>query len=244
MFGRVFVAALCLDAASAAAQERGRSGIAGEVRDSAGRPIGGTDVTVGEAALRVRSDSAGRFWLGGLTPGVHMVYARRIGFLPVDTSIRVVADSAHPLLLVLARRPTILDTVVVTETCREAQGMLGFQCRQRAGQGVFLEVDSIDALDAGYRGTGDLFRERKGFRMEVSKSGVRYPVKRGGCLTTLINGRPNGGWAPWYLSEIVAVEIYDEPSKVPKQFEHWTWAGAEACSLVIYWTTMRGRRPP
>jgi hypothetical protein len=230
---------------------RAQSGaIAGVVRDSAGSPLVAADVTIRPADARTRTDSLGRFSFANLRPGEYAVRARFIGYSPVEVAARVVADSQTSVTFVLAARVVQLDTVVATAECHRFR-VEGFFCRQRAGKGLYLDIDDIDAANLGYPGVGDLFWGIEGYRVDTDAMGRRYPVATSGwrCLVTLINGRPatRANPAPPTLDYVVGAEIYTDPDDVPVEYQHYIWMPrqgrqpARRCSVVVYWTNVRGR---
>src|SRR5213592_1066820 len=66
-----------------------RAAIYGFVRDSTGAPVPLTRISVG-TQLTI-ADTTGQFRLDGLSDGKAMVLVRRLGFEPVDVSVRLVA---------------------------------------------------------------------------------------------------------------------------------------------------------
>ena len=61
-----------------------QSAIAGVVvDDSTGAPVPNVEVLLQAVSLRQTTDSAGRFVLGNLPPGLHLALVRKIGYRPV-----------------------------------------------------------------------------------------------------------------------------------------------------------------
>lgn len=71
--------------------------IRGTVRDSLGEALGYSVVALMPDDRRMLTDDAGRFVISGLAPGSYRLRARHLGFLPLDTTIMVGADSAPRL---------------------------------------------------------------------------------------------------------------------------------------------------
>jgi hypothetical protein len=237
-----------LGIASATVNAQGIGQLVGVVRDDAGRPIPGAVVWVPAANLQARTDGTGRFRLAGLAVANHTVRARRLGYDPADTTLQVREGAPREVVLVLTPRSVVTDTVVVLGEC-PARNFAGFACRKRTGVGVFLDERVIDSLDAGHRGTGDLFRGQPAFRVLVNPSGVRFPVATGGwnCIAQLVNGLPASAVNPMprYLSDIVGAEIYERADDVPKPYQRYVWnfdarrRQTVPCAVVVYWTSRR-----
>jgi hypothetical protein len=238
-------AAPCLASAELSGQGTGQA--AGVVRDDAGRPIAGAVVWVPAVGQQSRTDSAGRFVLRGLGLGDQIVRARRLRYDPAETTVHVPEGAPREVVLVLTPR-SVLDTVAVLGEC-PARNFAGFACRRRMGAGVFLDETAIDSLDAGHRGTGDLFREQEGFRVLASPSGVRFPVATGGgkCIAQLVNGLPASAVNPMprYLSDVIGAEIYERADDVPKPYQRYVWnydarlRQNVPCAVAVYWTSRR-----
>jgi hypothetical protein len=85
--------------------------------------------------------------LRNVTPGVHMLTVRRMGFAPQFVGVDVLAEDEWKLTLVLSQTPT-LEPVKITA---EASGLksLGFNRRRQAfGQATFLTSDDLWQMNA------------------------------------------------------------------------------------------------
>jgi hypothetical protein len=119
----------------------------------------------------------------------------------------------------------------------------------RVGRGTFFDYTDIDDLDL--YDTADLFQTVAGFAVDVrpTKTGPRrMPIGRR-CINTLLDGVP-ARWndVPSEPADIMAVEIYELPKDIPREYNKYTW-GKEQCSLIVYWTVnfsrpMRGVKLP
>ena len=230
--------------------------ITGVVRDTGSRPVPGADIIVRPGDRRTRTDSAGRFTVGGLAADDYAVRARRLGYAPTAREVSLRRGGRADITLVFERAMPMLDTIVVTGTgtCSE-HSLDGFVCRRRTARGVFLDYTEIDDRNARY--TADLFRDMKGFR-EVVRPSRFGPVRAiqahppWGCITTLVDGRPMTGATPIpeLPRDLVALEVYAAADSVPAEFQRHTWPGDGAtrsgrgrCSLIVYWT-FRARQKP
>jgi hypothetical protein len=229
--------------------------ITGTVRDSASRPVANADVVARPGSHRTRSDSAGHFVLTGLGDDTYKVVARKLGYAPADWDVKL-SNSGHvDIQLVLDHRLPMLDTMVVTagRTC-SSYSLDGFVCRRRSGGGTFLDYTDIDDKEALY--TADIFRDEKGFRVDVRST--RYgPIRVAatavpwGCITSLVDGRPvsAANAIPEFPWDLLAMEIYAKADSVPKEYQRYTWPEggnlirSGRCSVVVYWT-LRARTKP
>lgn len=115
------------------------------LEDSARHPVAGARLAVPKLGLVAGADSAGRFALGGLTAGVHIVVTSALGFRPDTTTIDVAAGEAMVQDVTLARMVTPLEQVHVTApAARYGRGkMVEFEERRAAGIGHFLDRELL-----------------------------------------------------------------------------------------------------
>jgi len=223
--------------------------ITGIVRDTAKRPVANVEVTARPGAHRSRTDSAGRFTIGGLEAGRYVVVARKLGYAPVTWEVNLGLDGRVDVQLSFDRTLPQLDTVVVSAdgSCSR-RSVDGFVCRRRSAgsRGVFMDYNDIDDKAPIY--TADLLNDIDAFRVDTrsSPSGtirVASPARRGGCLTSVIDGRRVSlteliPQRPW---DLVAIEIYAQPDSVPEEYREFTarttTSQMRQCSVVVYWTT-------
>lgn len=233
--GVVLALAMCATAAHRTVAQS-RATITGIVRDSAARPMANADVVVIPGARRARTDSTGRFTMAGLDAGKYTVRARHMGFIPTEWTVDLSRSGHAEVALVLGTTLPPLDTVFVTAGRSCPPKLEGFGCRRAAGKGVFFDYTDID--DARVIYTADLFRFVDGFGVDVYSTGTGPKRVPGGkrCINTLLNGTPAGpSSVPEDPFDIMAIEIYQSPKDIPKEFSRYTW-GKEQCSLIAYWT--------
>lgn len=246
------VALLLATAGSLRAQGNGGT-ITGVVRDTAGAPVAGAEVSV-RGSARARTDSAGRFVLSGLGSDKYTVYARKLGFAPTSFDVSLGKNGHVDIKLQFDRRMPMLDTVLVrgTRECSELS-LDGFTCRRASEHGVFFDYTDIDEKEPVF--VADIFRGVPGFRIETrsTRDGpMRIPVVANGfgCINSLVDGRPASGARriPESPYDLLAVEIYAKPDSVPKEYQRYTWpAGSVArsgrCAVVVYWTLLAKLEP-
>lgn len=228
--------------------------ITGVVRDTAGAPVAGADVSIRGSSTRTRTDSAGHFLLSGLGSDKYTVVARKLGYAPTSFDVSLGKNGHVDIKLEFERRMPMLDTVVVQgkRSCSE-WSLDGFTCRRHSANGVFLDYTDIDAKDPIY--TADIFQDVPGFRIETraTREGpLRVPVMANGfgCITSLVDGRPANPARriPESPYDLLAVEIYAKPDSVPTEYQRYTWpAGGVTrtgrCAVVVYWTLLAKQQP-
>jgi len=97
--------------------------------------------------------------------------------------------------------------------------------------------------------TADIFRDIKGFRVDVRSTRyglVRIPVTTfpSGCITSLVDGYPASPARPVPESpyDLIAVEAYARADSVPREYQRYTWPSrgdvtrSGRCSVIAYWT--------
>jgi len=230
-------------AATAAAQQGAT--ITGSVRDSASRPVVGADVIALPGSHRARTDSAGKFTIGGMDGGRYTVRARKLGFAPTETSVDISDNGRLNVVLTLDQRMPQLDTVIVRAdgSCPD-RTLDAFACHKRFGKGLYLDYTEIDEKDPIY--AADIFRDIPGFRVDVrsTRNGpVRVAVPSNfHCLVSLVDGRTvsPGNPIPTSPIDVIALEVYQTPDSVPKEYERYIWPNTGLatgrCMLVVYWT--------
>ncbi|MEO8621784.1 MAG: SusC/RagA family TonB-linked outer membrane protein [bacterium] len=241
---------------SAAGAQTGR--ITGQITDiERGRPLEGVAVTVvgeGNRTLAgARSDAAGRYTLGAVTPGSLQLRARILGYAPKDQAVTVAAGQTVTADFALSQRSVQLDQVVVTGT--------GGAVERRAVGNVIESINVSDVLKnsaprsveqviggrtpgvvvlpaTGQVGTGAQIRVRSvgslslstdpivyidGVRMDASAA--RGPTQRGGAGASRLNDiNPE---------DIQSIEIIKGPAAA-------TLYGTEASNGVVQIITKRG----
>jgi hypothetical protein len=226
------------------------SSIRGLVRDTTRRMLADAEVMILSPERRVRTDSAGNFYIAGLEAGTYDLRARRLGFYPAQARLVIGANTEKQILFELEARPVLLDTVNVTATCGRLE-FSSFVCRRRnGGPGVFMDIDAIDSTNSRF--IADLFR-RPGFRVEAARGGLRIvPLTGWRCMKVIVNGQPPSTTNPMPMSplELLGVEIYADQADVPLEYNGYAWGMIKAgrrmvnarCTLVVYWTQIRPRK--
>ncbi len=87
--------------------------LAGIVRDTLGQPIGDVEVSIPGTTAAGRSNAAGMFTLAQVAPGLHEVWARKVGFIVAQFNWTARADERLEIAITLRPLPHTLDPVVV-----------------------------------------------------------------------------------------------------------------------------------
>jgi hypothetical protein len=213
-------------------------GIAGQVVDQQSRaPVSGANVNLIGTRLRTATDSAGRFSQTRLSAGTYILEVRAIGYGVTSWVLRLSDGETVDYVFELEPLGVDLEPIVV-------EGQLGyfqrrmqeFEERRRAGRGIFITAQQIEASHAATM--ADVLR---------AVPGVRLNCRSGVCnaqMTRTAHGVCNADWvidgAPASISStphlpvvgIVAVEIYRSPNEAPAEF----LKADSQCGVIAIWT--------
>jgi hypothetical protein len=141
-------AAFVLAASSLAAQAR----LTGTVRDTAGAPLAGVEVSVQGITRTATTDRAGAFQLAGIPAGTSTVTVRRFGFTPQTTIMKFVDGDNTLGDVVLTRMPQELDTVTTREQelWREYPLLREFAENKKIGLGQFVTRQQLEMFRGGF----------------------------------------------------------------------------------------------
>jgi hypothetical protein len=242
-----FVLAL---AAAGAASATGLTaqGVRGVVLDSAQRGLDEAEIIIGSGLERVRSDSTGTFRLSTTLRGKQRVRVRLIGYRPYETNVNITEQAWTELRVTLKRMPQLLAEVRITDrnACAPTT-VAGFECRRRAGGGMFRDAGEIRSLrpDAW----SDMFDGMPGLRRVpmMTPDGLdwRPGVAPSRCLRWLYNGHDpmfDGDvrkvpYTHLVTRDVIAIEYYQHYKDVPEVYQRFAWPKEEPspCSLIVYW---------
>jgi len=218
--------------------------LTGQVLGSDRQPLAGADVWVvmgrGSESGVARTDSAGRFTLGGLKPGTGMVAARRIGMSPTTKAVGLAAGSTTNVQLTLASQALVLPEISVEAKKVSRAAQFGFTERKQMGFGKFLDEEALGrmaALDAG-----SVFRQLPGVRLRdalgptvLENNSLRGSVSGGSCvLELLVDGviTPPDVLLALPKDYIEGIEVYNTGDDVPLEFRR----PSTGCGAVLVWT--------
>jgi hypothetical protein len=233
----------------------------GIVVDSSGRPLESVEISATTVGRFARTDSAGRFSMGGLLTGRNRLLIRRLGWRAIDTTIVVDPKSPTELHLVLASVAQDLQAVhVVSQDECPTRTLEGFECRRRAGLGAFRDSAEIAALKPTCQ--AHIVDGMAGLRLVAAFRCPNYEATTGWrCLTILVDGLPpRVGRAPALMRDYVGVEFYADYKNAPEWYKQYAFADAtqgvpthqatrggdilyrgaslpgRECSLLVYWS--------
>ncbi|HEU0299620.1 MAG TPA: carboxypeptidase regulatory-like domain-containing protein [Longimicrobium sp.] len=236
-----------------AGQPAAAQAIRATARDEAsGIPLAEAMVRVhaadGALAAAGFTDSNGTVVLRVQEPGTYRVEARRAGYHVAQVGDVAVTDGASPVEIRMARRPFIMDTVLVVGQRRDERGRHGFERRRLTGEGVFLDSAYLAQRSGAASYAADLLRGVPGMYIVSRGIGERVPRSERGwkCMVLLLDGRPvelnfrDGGRRELHHiigpRDVKSVEVYREFSEVPPEFRPYAQRGMYNCGVYLYWT--------
>jgi hypothetical protein len=228
--------------------------VEGRVVRTDGTPVEGATVGVLFSSDSAATNDSGRFVLRNVPPGIHMLWARAVGFEPARVPVTLSATRARTLTVTLTQAVPVLARIVTTEHYPPGYSDVGLDKRIQAGLGEFMTLPQIQSRHASK--FTDLLRlfpslvVRKYPRsLEVSVMGARGLWGFGTqCVGYVLDGvmqdqlsiHTSAGTPAIGADDIVdpaeigAIEVY-QTSDRPAGYE----AVGQQCVLVVIWT--RGR---
>lgn len=248
--------ALLLDAEPLPGQTT--AALSGRVLDAVtGRGIPGAMVAVTTTGAGVRTDSAGRYRVGGLTVGIHRFLVSAPGYARGAVSLafaarehlerdlelepRAMADS------ITAAAATGSDStmqalpgVEVTADAPLPRRFADFERRRATGRGQYRTREELAA--ANVYTLQDAMRSMRGIRFNCAGGVCRAQMVRAplGCAPEyVVDERVDNAFGPLIpIRDIVGLEVYIGAADVPGDF-----AGRNSgCGVIVIWTTS-GREP-
>ncbi len=213
-------------------------GIKGQVVNQQSRvPVSGARVNLIGTRLRTATDSAGRFSQASLGAGTYILEVRAIGYGVTSWVLRLADGELVDYVFELEPLGVNLAPIVVEGRPGYFQRrMLEFEERRRAGRGIFITRDQIDASHAATM--VDLLRGVPGVRLNC-RSGVcsaqMTRTAHGVCVADwVVDGLPASVSSTPHLPVvgIVAVEIYRSPNEAPAEF----LKADSQCGVIAIWT--------
>lgn len=142
------LASLACGSSPAAAQEPGDPApavIEGVVLvEGTSRPLPTAIVELLGQGRQTIADSAGRFRLSSLAPGIDTLVVRLLEFESDRIPVTIAPGGTHRLELVVAYPSATLEELVVEVARTRSERMLGFERRQRRGIGQFITREEIE----------------------------------------------------------------------------------------------------
>jgi hypothetical protein len=209
----------------------GTAMVSGTVVGETGAPLPNVQLRVLETAAATRTDSAGRFTMGGLPAGTEMLEAKRVGYRIVQQPVSLQAGRTTTVGVKLLRVVSLDSVLVVARRSRYRE----FERNRRNGFGRFLSEDDIEKRHAFE--TADLLRSTAGFQISGSGSNAKVYSSRGRislsgrpCETNVvIDGFQHQEINFLSPADIGAMETYTGPGGAPPLYD-------SACGVIVIWT--------
>ena len=184
------VALLCLVPATLAAQASLRGKV---LTDSTELPIAGVRVAIDELKIQGMSDSLGNFLLINVSPGAHIVTAKKIGFGALATRVRFGANERLEADFLMTVNAQALPDVKVEAKAPVRAKLVEFEERRsNAAGGRFLTQADFDKR--AWSSTADVLRSSVP-GLEMKRKGREY-IAVGGRMQVPGGAFANGGNPP------------------------------------------------
>lgn len=204
-------------------------------------PIEGARIIVLGTALSAISDSAGRFVVDDVPPGVRVVQIRAIGYAVGSWMVELAEAQSVSHEFELEARPVQVAGVEAVETNTDWRSEAGFERRRAHGAGVFLTREEINQRRA--TNITDLLRTITGVVSACTPRGcvIRMARSTRQCMPEFfLDGFPatfaTGPSFP--INQIRGVEIYRSEFEVPGEFQ----LPNLRCGVIAIWTIQPGDR--
>jgi hypothetical protein len=213
---------------------------------STGRTIPGALIALADSSRSVQSDSAGRYVLADLPPGVVQLIVRADGFPALGIIVELLAGQTLERPVRLDSTPSgrlaaaqSLPAINVTAAAPvENYRLVAFEQRRHNGRGQYLTERQI--VQSGAYNVNEAIRAMRGVTYECGGS-----AEAGACHVRMSRA-PMRCPPEWVIDEqvnndfgstipirdVIAIEVYTGPSDVPGEF-----AGRNAgCGVIVVWT--------
>lgn len=146
-------------------------------RDSTGAPVAEADVIISDLGLMGSTDAGGQFRIPGVTPGMHTIQVRKIGFSFVEQRIDFGTEGVERTLTM--SRITTLDSVKVTSRYSpNDEAMRLFEENKKLGLGKFFTREDLEK--ARGRAMVDLLSQLPGTKTLSAQGGLGYILSNRG----------------------------------------------------------------
>lgn len=231
-----------LDSAAAAAARHdtvavplltGTATLTGVVHGAAGQPLPNAELRIRGAAGMARTDSAGRFTLGGQPAGTQLLETRHIGYLLSQVPAELRSSRVANVTVSLTRIISLDSIRIVAQRSRYPE----FESRRtsRSGGGRFLDEQEIE--NQHVMQASDLLRMVHGFRVEGAGLETKVYTTHGNfemssmgpCEANIVvNGVQHQDINLLDPTTIGAIEAYAGPADAPVQYDR-------PCGVIIIW---------
>ena len=214
--------------------------IVGVVRDSAGRGIGQTQISIVGSRM-AESDSTGHYRFPSMATGTVRLIALHIGYSPETVSVVVAAAVDVRADFVMRSVVQLLPEEMVTAD--PLRGKMGaFNRRKARGVGAFVTRADIEKRQP--TSLSQMLRYLPGVAVTQKMAGEPEPVHmqrsvnssmQAGCVVHLyVDGHPypNGNVDDFSPNTVEGIEVYKSASEVPADFRNRD----AMCGLISIWT--------
>lgn len=226
----------------AAQSDRSAGVVVGVVRDSVGNAVPGAIVSVRDK--RAETNERGAFRLVDVPSGTNALRVRRVGYLPLNMQLTLVASDTLTARLTLARIVT-LDSIDISAS---RSGIAEFEERRAQNVGHFITRADFEKYPS--RRVADFLGKVPGLRVASNRArGESYALSGRGAISLssgpcyaqvylddfpVYRGAPH---APFNLNTLAAVDVegieyYRGGAAVPAKYN----GTGSACGVLVIWT--------
>jgi hypothetical protein len=221
---------------------RGTGRLTGVVRDAAsGKPLPGAQLTVEGTGLTTMANDDGTFALSGLPLGTRVLLARKVGYVPDERPVDLVANGPARAEASLVTIKSVLDTVRIVGRRVYDADRSGFLRRQKVGLGHYFDPEQIEKAHAFE--TSDLFRRVPSVRVDQNGFDkivlMRSMFGGGRCQPNIyVDGAAYRNFSASDLDNMVhpdriaGLEVYESALQAPPEFQD----PFSNCGSIVVWT--------
>jgi hypothetical protein len=249
--GLALAAALALLASIAgpapAAAQSGAAELLITVRGADGYPLPNARITLDGADARARSGREGRFQVGGVAAGSHVLGVTALGYKQARVDLEVAAGEVSRMVVTLQVAPLALETLDVDAMEDFPPPLRDFYRRRSRGAGHFFTRQQIEVMQP--RVLTDVLRRVPGLQIQnasgpFGSSQSAHTGRSSGPRTCTIQYYVNG--IPFPVApdigintfirpdEVAGVEVYSGSAEIPAQFN--SSQSNSRCGVVAIWT--------
>jgi hypothetical protein len=179
-------------------QLEGTGAVEGQVRDSAGQPVVGTQVVGGDrwagslssAPAEARTDAQGRYRLEGLSVGAQSITARREGATLGSSQRVVIKDGATEKVdFTLAETGTVEGVIRAASGALPSEQLLVVTFPQRKGPGAFFTLTDFRPIEADATGAFQMSLPPGSYELRAVSSESRSSNSRESKLVEVEAGK-------------------------------------------------------
>jgi hypothetical protein len=233
---------ILLSSADSAAKS-GNAVVSGRVVLEGGSVGAGSRVELVGSDAVVLTDEKGEFTMRNLPSGSRVLLARHLGYGAETAPVDLSSHKEQRVTITLPKFVAVMDPVLVTARRVAALDKVGFNDRNKSGQGYYIGPDRIARMHATE--VTDILRTVPGLRVSYGPNGETVSSSRalsGSCVQYYLDDMQFTELEPGDINhfvtggEVVAVEVY-QPPNAPPQFTR----GGGGCTTIVLWTRFKIR---